>query len=191
MVKFTAGFALASVLSLANATDFKASATRCVRVRNLTYLQPFSPMFVVSEKCLPLCLFLFLQDVAVFKEGFPASDAVKLMAEDGDNSALVELVASADVAPCACGSVAGDAPVFPGETWRGTLSIDESVGPDPVYSVVSMLSTEANNELCTHIPGPAYPADSGNIEDGPGEEFIHVHRGFHGVGPDLGEANYD
>ncbi|CBJ48908.1 conserved unknown protein [Ectocarpus siliculosus] len=175
MVKFTAGFALASVLSLANATDFK------VRVRNLTYLQPFSPMFVVAHT----------NDVAVFKEGFPASDAVKLMAEDGDNSALVELVASADVAPYICGSVAGDAPVFPGETWRGTLTIDESVCPDPVYSVVSMLSTESNNELCTHIPGPACPADSGNMEDGPGEEFIHVHRGFHGVGPDLGEANYD
>ncbi|CAN0304355.1 unnamed protein product [Ectocarpus fasciculatus] len=29
------------------------------------------------------------------------------------------------------------------------------------------------------------------MEDGPGEEFIHVHRGFHGVGPDLLEANYD
>ena len=29
------------------------------------------------------------QDVALFKEGFPANDAIKLMAEDGDNSALL------------------------------------------------------------------------------------------------------
>jgi len=29
------------------------------------------------------------QDVALFKEGLPASDAIKLMAEDGDNSALL------------------------------------------------------------------------------------------------------
>ncbi|CAM9660357.1 unnamed protein product [Ectocarpus sp. 12 AP-2014] len=210
MVKFPAGFALASVLSLAHATDFKASELR-VRVRNLTYLQPFSPMLVVAHT----------DDVALFKEGLPANDAIKLMAEDGDNSALLELAASDGVAPFICGAVAGEGPVLPGETWRGTLTIDESVCPDPVYSVVSMLintndafvgidsddlnvygsskvfppafdaGTEANNELCTHIPGPACPADSGNIEDGPGEGFIHVHRGFHGVGPDLGEANYD
>ena len=30
-----------------------------------------------------------LQDVALFQEGLPASDAIKLMAEDGDNSALL------------------------------------------------------------------------------------------------------
>lgn len=30
-----------------------------------------------------------VQDVALFKEGFPASDAIQLMAEDGDNSALL------------------------------------------------------------------------------------------------------
>lgn len=30
-----------------------------------------------------------VQDVALFKEGFPANDAIKLMAEDGDNSALL------------------------------------------------------------------------------------------------------
>ncbi|CAN0559018.1 unnamed protein product, partial [Ectocarpus sp. 12 AP-2014] len=90
-----------------------------------------------------------------------------------------ELAASDGVAPFICGAVAGEGPVLPGETWRGTLTIDESVCPDPVYSVVSMLintndafvgidsddlnvygsskvfppafdaGTEANNELCT------------------------------------------
>ena len=30
-----------------------------------------------------------LQDVALFQEGLPAIDAIKLMAEDGDNSALL------------------------------------------------------------------------------------------------------
>ena len=56
--------------------------------------------------------------------------------------------------------------------------------------------TETNNELCTHIPGPACPMDSGNAQAGPGEGFIHVHRGFHGVAVDdpeggLTEAGYD
>lgn len=40
------------------------------------------------------------------------------------------------------------------------------------------------------MPGPACPMDSGNAQAPPGEGFIHVHRGFHGVG-DLEEAEYD
>ncbi|CAM9611996.1 unnamed protein product [Ectocarpus sp. 8 AP-2014] len=203
MVKFTPVFALASALSMANAGEVY------VRVRNLTYLQPFSPVFVVAHT----------NDVSIFREGFPASDAVKIMAEDGDNSALVELLASEDVEPYICGGVMGEAPLFPGDTWRGVMTVDESICPDAQYSVVSMLintndafvgidsnrlvgtekvfppafdaGTESNNELCTHIPGPACAADSGNLEDGPGEGYIHVSRGFHGVGGELIEANYD
>lgn len=54
----------------------------------------------------------------------------------------------------------------------------------------SPAGTEVNNELCSSMPGPGCPAGSGNIQNGPGEGYIHVHRGFHGVG-DLEEANYD
>lgn len=53
-----------------------------------------------------------------------------------------------------------------------------------------MTGTEANNELCTHIPGPACEMDSGNIQDGPGEGFIHTSRGVHGVA-NLTESVYD
>eukprot|EP00903_Cladosiphon_okamuranus_P016239 g14981.t1 len=207
MVKCTVLFALASALSapFADAAEFK------VRVRNLTYQQPFSPPLIVAHT----------NDVALFKEGFAASDAIKLMAEDGDNSALLELAESEAVAPYVCGAVVADGPVFPGETWRGTMEVDEELCPDAQYSVVTMLihtndafvgidsedlnfygsskafppafdaGTEANNELCSHIPGPACGTDSGNLQDGPGEGFIHIHRGFHGVGPDLTEAGYD
>eukprot|EP00752_Nemacystus_decipiens_P012941 g11454.t1 len=206
MVKCTALFALASALSapFADAAEFK------VRVRNLTYQQPFSPPLIVAHT----------NDVALFKEGFPASDAIKLMAEDGDNTALLELAETEEVAPYICGAVVADGPVFPGETWRGTMTVDDDCH-NPQYSVVSMLihtndafvgidsedlnvygsskafppafdaGTETNNELCSHIPGPACPMDSGNLPDGPGEGFIHIHRGFHGVGEDLSEAGYD
>ncbi|CAN0195134.1 unnamed protein product [Scytosiphon promiscuus] len=205
MVKFTAGFALVSALSVANAAEFK------VRVRNLTYLQPFSPPLIVAHT----------NDVALFKEGFAANDAIKLMAEDGDNSALLDLAAAESVAPFICGAAVAEGPLFPGETWRGTMTVDEDICPDAVYSVVSMLintndafvgidsyslnmhgsskefpvafdaGTEDNNELCSHIPGPACAEDSGNMQAGPGEGFIHVHRGFHGVADELSEANYD
>ena len=41
------------------------------------------------NKCLFAVLVSFVQDVALFKEGFPANDAIRLMAEDGDNSGLL------------------------------------------------------------------------------------------------------
>ncbi|CAM9150754.1 unnamed protein product, partial [Laminaria digitata] len=50
--------------------------------------------------------------------------------------------------------------------------------------------TEENNELCSHIPGPACSATSGNQEAGPGEGYVHVHRGIDGNG-DLSAADYD
>lgn len=52
--------------------------------------------------------------------------------------------------------------------------------------------TEANDELCANIPGPACAmVDSVNeMEPGPDEGVVHVHRGFHGVG-DLSAAAYD
>lgn len=49
--------------------------------------------------------------------------------------------------------------------------------------------TEVNNELCTHVPGPACDETSGNQMGGPVEGFIHVHRGIRGVG-DISADDY-
>ena len=51
--------------------------------------------------------------------------------------------------------------------------------------------TEVNNELCSHIPGPACSATSGNAEQEPGEGFVHIHRGFYGIGGELSAAGYN
>ena len=52
--------------------------------------------------------------------------------------------------------------------------------------------SEENNELCSSIPGPACAAiDPNNVRSGNGEGFVHVHRGFFGVGGDLSAAGYD
>ena len=59
-----------------------------------------------------------------------------------------------------------------------------------IYPPALTSGTEANNELCTHVPGPACDADSGNLEDVPGEGYVHIHRGVHGVG-DLTASVYD
>ncbi|CAN0242339.1 unnamed protein product [Ascophyllum nodosum] len=140
------------------------------------------------------------------------------MAEDGDNSALLVLIESDDVAPYICGVAVDEAPLFPLQTTRLSLTVDDEIcGDDPKFSVVSMLintndafmgidtddlettkvfppafdaGTEENNELCSHIPGPACDPDSGNLEEGPGEGYVHVQRGVHGIA-DLTESVYD
>ena len=50
--------------------------------------------------------------------------------------------------------------------------------------------TEANNELCSHIPGPACSSTSGNEEAEPGEGHVHIHRGIYGIG-ELSAVEYD
>lgn len=54
----------------------------------------------------------------------------------------------------------------------------------------TLAGTEDNNELCTHVPGPACDATSGNAEAGPGEGYVHIHRGVHGVSGELPSSTY-
>lgn len=71
-----------------------------------------------------------------------------------------ELAASPDVAPYICGAVVADGPVFPGETWRGTLEVDEHVCPNAKYSVVTMLSE------CLPVPVPEEQLSAFVLNDG-------------------------
>ena len=52
--------------------------------------------------------------------------------------------------------------------------------------------TEANDELCAHIPGPptVCTGEGFNPSRAGAESFVHVHRGIHGVG-DLNAATFD
>ena len=50
--------------------------------------------------------------------------------------------------------------------------------------------TEENNEDCESIPGPACSASSGNAVSGNGEGFVHIHRGFFGIGGQLSQQGY-
>lgn len=52
--------------------------------------------------------------------------------------------------------------------------------------------SEENNEECDSIPGPACAnINTNNFADGNGEGFVHVHRGFFGIGADLTASGYD
>lgn len=64
-----------------------------------------------------------------------------------------ELAADPSVAPFICGAAFSDAPLFPGETWRGALEVDEAVcGDDAVISVVTMLSEFAALRKFSSLP---------------------------------------
>lgn len=143
-----------------------------VSVSNLTGAQPLSPIAV------------FIHDdtqAAAFAVGTPASDALELMAESGDNSGLLDAFES-------LGEVSGDAPLGPGGSSSFALEIqadddsalsltvltmlvntndgftgvngadisDLAVGANLTFRTPSYDSgTEANSEAAGTIPGPA------------------------------------
>jgi hypothetical protein len=52
--------------------------------------------------------------------------------------------------------------------------------------------SEENNENCDSIPGPGCNGVSTeNVRSGNGEGFVHIHRGFNGVGTLLPAEEYD
>lgn len=176
-------------------------------VINQAFQQPFGSFFVLvhNKKATPL-----------FTSGKPASEALSLLVHDGNPAALV---AGYKGAPGVLSSTIFEIG-SPYEGGRDPAVIKVTISEEfPLVTIATMaLNTndcfvsinglkltpgmtldlpgldagvEENNELCTSIPGPACPADSGNVKSGNGEGFVHIHRGFFGVGGALSEAEYD
>ncbi len=143
---------------------------------------------------------------SVFEVGQPASEALVVQAETGDPSALAAKVGGmADVGD----AVAGAGPVPPGQsvtirvtagpgaryltaTGMFATTNDAFFGVQsvalPTDSAVKVVGTtiydagsEANNELCSHIPGPPCAGDSGNARAA-GEGSVQPHPGLTGSG---------
>jgi len=175
-------------------------------VTNLAYQQPFSAFFVMvhNEHAEPL-----------FTLGYPSSDELARLAEDGDPGPLADYykdakgvlsaVAFTDEAPTTAGEKL-EIPAYVSDKYPYVTIASMAINTNDCFVAVNGMKlysgdritvpgydsgTEENNELCTSIPGPACPADSGNEESGNGEGVVHVHRGFHGVGGTLSEAGYN
>ncbi len=147
---------------------------------------------------------------SVFKVGEPASAELAEQAETGNPASLAEKAQGmADV-----GNVAVGPDVLPpGQSVQLTLSADVNskylsatgmlaTSNDAFFAVGSFelpasgevtinaeiydAGSEANNELCSHIPGPPCAGDSGNAS-ADGEGAIQPHQGLAGVG-DLDKA---
>ena len=206
-MRYSTRITLAATLALALALPVMAQAqgtTYRVTITNLSQSQVFSPPVVAAHRV----------GASVFTAGRSADTALRLLAEDGDPSALAQRLEADD----RVGDVAvSSGPLMPGQSL--TLSIQSRV-PFFRLSAVGMLvttndaffglenhplptgpwfqqvlvpaydaGTEANNEDCAFIPGP--PCGNAGVRDTDGAEgFISVHPGVYGQG-DLDPATFD
>lgn len=186
----------------------KASNYITLMVTNISFQQPFGGFFVATHNQYAPPLFVL---------GEESSPELAILAENGDPGPLVEAYKSYSGVGTAFAFNEG-APYFGGDM----LEIEIPDDPEYPYVTVATMAintndcfvaingvplksgdvftgvgydsgSEENNENCNSIPGPACAdTDPGNRRDGNGEGFVHVHRGFFGVGNDgLSAVGYD
>ncbi|CBJ27039.1 conserved unknown protein [Ectocarpus siliculosus] len=165
------------MLSLASGSKTRGSRmqTYKVRVTNLTFKQDFSATIIVAHE---------KGSRPLFSEGAKARNAISMLAEEG-LSGNVQNIATHERGFCGFAAPESKGLIFPGKTWEGKIQFDANKCKDPVYSVVAKLGSETNNEKCTCMPGRACPEGTRDARERHGrnsEGFIHVHRGFQGVG---------
>lgn len=177
-----------------------------VTVTNLTSGIVLTPMIAASHKA----------DVHTFMLGESASVQLEEQAEGGSTAGLMSwLAADPDVL-----DIKTSGAIPPGQSVTVTLqttgnanhiSVTQMLVPtNDAFTGVSGVAvpkgndalvlhvpaydagTEANDELCEHIPGPpdVCMGEGFNPSRDGAEGFVHVHRGIHGVG-DLNAATFD
>lgn len=177
-----------------------------VTVTNLTKGQVFSPPLLATHR----------QSLQIFAAGTVASEGLVSIAEDGMNGSLAgtlkrnrkvfDVVAAGGPIPFG----ASESYYIESSSRHSRISI---VGMlvntnDAFFGVGGMrlprhrgetassravaydAGSEANNEDCAFIPGPACPGSPNKREMSGAEGFVHVHNGVHG-GFDLSPAAYD
>ena len=191
------GAALLGISAFAQAENYEVTIT------NLTRNQVFSPVLVVSHR----------SNVHLFQAGDTASPELAAIAEGGDTgpmealldtlSGVSDFTTSGAIPPGMSASV-----TVQGRPYTSISALSMLVNTNDAFLALNGeavsrwrganvrvpaydAGSEANTELCSDIPGPACPADSGNAHVD-GEGFIHVHNGIQAVGdPELDPAEYD
>jgi hypothetical protein len=179
--------------------------TVTLKITNLTYKQPFGPLFVMIHNG---------DANPIFELGEAPSENLQILAEDADPSPMAKAYADQE-------GVFFSGIYKQGSPWGGGMNVfvtcpfrpefpfitiagmamntnDGFIALNGVRIVPNLVVTgpmydagsEINDELCTSIPGPACPSKSGNVRSKRGEGFVHVHRGFVGIG-DLSADEYD
>lgn len=174
---------------------------------NESFLQPFSPFFVMVHNS---------DAERLYVRGQPSSEPLALLAENGNPEPLVDYYTSNNDGVGSVTSFSEDAPYVGGESLQIEVEVSEEY---PLVTIATMAintndcftalngamlypgqvldlpgldaGSEENNENCNSIPGPGCAdIDGDNVRSGNGEGFVHVHRGFFGIG-DLSADRYD
>jgi len=191
-----------TALTFGAAAPGEPSATYEVTVTNLTRNQVFSPLLAATHRA----------PGAMFTPGLPASDELALLAEEGDNSALMTaLLRRGDIGDIQ----SGEGGILPGHSDTLTLT---TFGSNRVLSLASMLvntndafvglesvrlpkrsssqfaiafdaGSEFNSESCAYVPGPACGSSMAH-DPRDAEGSVYVSNGIHGIG-DLPSDSYD
>ena len=194
-----------SILLFASATA-SASGNKSyhVTITNLTHAISFTPILVASHR----------RPVSIFELGTPASDDLSAIAEGGDtgpmtttlngNSHVIDVQQSVGLllpgesvtvvvsAGHGAKMISVASMMLPtNDAFIGLNSVEVSRKGSTFYSVGYDAGSEANDELCTNIPGPTCGGVGPSPGVNPGDEnYVHVHRGIHGIG-DLAADVYD
>lgn len=204
----TALLALSAIIgSAANADDDnQRNRSYEVRIFNITKDQVFSPPVLVTHS----------KRIALFKVGDEALHELVLVAEDGNGAPLADLVRTL---PQVADAQANMAPIPPGmdatyvihskrgfdalsvvamlvNTNDAFFAIDSKSLPNSrnsrktYYALGYDAGSEANNEDCRFIPGPACPGSPNMRSTDDAEGYVHIHNGVHGIA-DLAADKYD
>jgi len=179
-----------------------------VTITNLTYSINFTPILVASQR----------RPVSIFELGAPASDDLSAIAEGGDVGPMtttlnhdhnvvdvqnsggllgpgesVTVIVSGDHGAKYISVASMMLPTNDGFIGLNSVEVSKRGGA-VFYSPGYDAGSEANDELCANIPGPTCGGSGPSPSDGepnPGDEnYVHIHRGTHGVG-DLAADRYD
>ncbi len=174
-----------------------AVATFQVTVTNLTNAQPLSPVAIIAHQ----------PTFQVFELGAPATVALEVMAEGGDNT---DLIALAEDNRSVLTAVSGAGPIPPGQSESISFEIQERFIDGNQFSVSTMLvntndaftglnaisltglnvgdsftrrgvaydaGTEADDEMAIYIPGPAGGGEGFNAERDDQLNAVTMHAG--------------
>jgi hypothetical protein len=177
-------------------------ATYDVTITNLTNSISFTPILVASHR----------KPVTIFELGSPASEDLSMVAESGNSAPLtatlkknkqvvdvqnsgglllpgasVSVIVSAKRGAKLISIASMMLPTNDGFIALDSVQVPKS-GSATYYSPGYDAGTELNDELCANIPGPICGGAGGS--PGVDEDYVHIHRGIHGIG-DLNASTYD
>ena len=183
---------------LASSTVQASQRQYQIEVTNITQAQTFTPILVTTHR----------RSVDLFELGTPASTELEMLAEGGQTAPLVTMLeaegnAVRDIATGEGLLAPGESTTFTvsGNPRRHVLSIASMLIPtnDAFFAIDSVrlprfgtfqyfgraydAGTEANDQVCTNIPGPRCGGEGFNGTPSAGQEgFVHVSNGFHDLG---------